>query len=187
MIQGVFLAGIGVMALLNTALNLKELVQYLGLILLGFGVILALLGGRSRRKGNNWALTFFTGLIQMGIGLFILANPSSSSDAFQLIIGGWALLMAIIQLLIGVFSKNNKIIFFINAIVSAAFGALIIWFKFEDERSLTALVGIYTAILGITILYYAIRLKIWSGQKLKLAEEAPIETEGTEATEETSD
>ena len=97
------------------------------------------------------------------------------------------MLMAIIQLLIGVFSKNNKIIFFINAIVSAAFGALIIWFKFEDERSLTALVGIYTAILGITILYYAIRLKIWSGQRLKLAEENVLTSGETESVEEIPD
>ncbi len=167
-VQGLFLAGIGTMALLNTALNLKELVQYLGLILLGFGVILTLLGLRSRKKGHQWGITFFTGVLQMAIGFFILKNPSSSSDVFQLIIGGWALLMAAIQLLIGIFGKTNRIMFFINTIVSVAFGSLIIWYNFDDIQSLTTLVGIYTAILGITIIYYAIRLKVWSGQKLKV-------------------
>lgn len=179
-IQGLFLAGIGIMALLNTVLSLKNLVEYLGLILLGFGVILALLGGRSRKKGNKWAITFFTGVFQIGLGLFILFNPSTSSDMFKIIIGGWALLMATIQLLIGVFSNTNRIVFFINALVSAAFGALIIWFKFEDPRSLTALVGIYTGILGITIIYYAIRLKVWSAQKISIVAEEIVQTEKTE-------
>ncbi len=180
--QGFFLTGIGVMALINTALGLKELVQYLGLILLGFGVILSLLAMRSRKKGNQWGITLFTGALQIGIGLFILANPSSSSDVFKLIIGGWALLMALIQIIIGALSKNNKIIFFINAAVSATFGALIIWYNFEDIRALTVLVGIYTAILGITLIYYAIRLRIWSAVKLKVAAEKEIRTQETAVT-----
>tara|TARA_R110000850_G_scaffold68457_3_gene152824 strand:+ start:77 stop:673 length:597 start_codon:yes stop_codon:yes gene_type:complete len=180
-VQGLFLTGIGVMALFNTALSLKNLVEYLGLILLGFGFILALLGGRSRKKGNKWAVTFFTGVFQVGLGLFILFNPSGSSDIFKIIIGGWALLMATIQLIIGIFSKTNLIVFFINSIVSAAFGALIIWFNFDDIKSLTALVGIYTAILGITVIYYAIKLKVWSGQQIRAAEESALETEKMES------
>lgn len=182
-LQGLFLAGIGIMALFNTLLSLKELVQYLGLILLAFGVILALLGVRSRKKGNQWGVSLSTGLLQIAIGLFILANPSTSSDFFKIIIGGWALLMAVIQLIIGVVSKSNKIIFFINAIVSAAFGALILWFNFEDVKTLTALVGIYSAILGITIIYYSIRLKVWSGQKIKISAEKQKSAEMDMSTE----
>lgn len=169
--QGFFLAALGSMAVINNNIDLNALIQYLGLIFLAFGVILTFVGLRARRKGSSWGFPVISGFLQLAVGLLILANPSSSSDIFSLIIGIWALVMAAIQLVIGAVSKNGRLIFFGNALISGVFGALIIWYNFDDPRSLSTLVGIYSIILGITIFYYSIRLRMWTGQQLKKSEE----------------
>lgn len=158
--QGIFLIAVGALAIINIDIDLVAFVQYLGLIFLGFGVILGLLGLRSRTKGKDWGFIFTMGVLQTILGLVILANPSSSSSVFALIMGVWALAMATIQFVLAAINKLNRIIFFINAIVSGVFGALIIWYDFDDQRSLTTLVGIYSVILGIAIVYYAIQLRM---------------------------
>lgn len=158
--QGLFLIAVGALAVINIDIDLVGFVQYLGLIFLGFGVILGLLGLRARTKGKDWGFIFSMGVLQTILGLVILANPSFSSSVFALIIGVWALVMAAIQFVLAAINKFNRIIFFINAIVSGVFGALIIWYDFDDQRSLTTLVGIYSVILGIAIVYYAIQLRM---------------------------
>ena len=158
--QGLFLIAVGALAVINIDIDLVGFVQYLGLIFLGFGVILGLLGLRARTKGKDWGFIFSMGVLQTILGLVILANPSFSSSVFALIIGVWALVMAAIQFVLSAINKFNRIIFFINAIVSGVFGALIIWYDFDDQRSLTTLVGIYSVILGIAIVYYAIQLRM---------------------------
>lgn len=158
--QGLFLIAVGALVVINIDIDLVGFVQYLGLIFLGFGVILGLLGLRARTKGKDWGFIFSMGVLQTILGLVILANPSFSSSVFALIIGAWALVMAAIQFVLSAINKFNRIIFFINAIVSGVFGALIIWYDFDDQRSLTTLVGIYSVILGIAIVYYAIQLRM---------------------------
>ncbi len=169
--QGFFLTAVGALAVLNADVDLYDIIQYLGLILLGFGVILGLLGLRAKSKGKNWGFVFSSGVLQLALGLLILANPSSSSFIFTLIIGVWALLMAGIQIVLAAINKNGRILYLINALISGIFGALIIWYNFDDQRSLTTLVGIYCLILGITIVYYSIRLRMGFREKKAITEE----------------
>lgn len=164
-LQGLFILTVGALALLYQEIDLNALIQYLGLIFLGFGVILGLWGLRSRTRGRHWIFMFVFGVLQAALGLVILAYPSNSSAIFTIMIGGWALVMAATQLVLGFINKNSRVLFFINALISAGFGSIIIWYDFKSQHALTLMVGIYSIILGITIIYYSIKMKIWGNGK----------------------
>lgn len=179
-LQGIFLVGLGLLAILMPDLYLDDVVQYLGLILLAFGFIITAWAWRTRSKARYWLLMFFIGLSQFALGLAILVYPNDSSRVFATVIGGWAFLMGLFQVIIGVLSKNNRILYLVNALISMVFGGLIIYDPFESEKALTYLVGFYSILLGIMVVYYSFRLRGWSQRKIDKGE--PNDQEVKEAT-----
>ncbi len=172
--QGLALGVIGSLAIFNAEMTLANIVQYLALLFLGFGLILTLSGWRTRAKsGVRWLFILIVGILEMALGLLILIYPNDSTDIFIYIIGGFALMMALAQIFLAFSAKNAKLLFFINAIIGAVFGLLMIWNPFDSEKSLTYLVGFYSILLGIAVIYYSFRIRNWAGKKLETGEDPP--------------
>lgn len=158
--QGLFLVLLGCLAVFNTEFVLTKLVQFLGLTFLAFGLILAAWGWRIWRLNKRWNLLFTIGILELLLGLLILAYPVSATNIFAYIIGGSAVLMGLSQLFMGLRQNGNRFFLFLNGIVSVALGALIIMNPFESAKALTYLVGLYSIFLGIIIIYYSIRFRM---------------------------
>lgn len=164
-LQGVFLLGAGVLTVLDIVNDLPQLIEFLGLIFLAFGGILGLWSLRLHKKGSHWGWMFFIAFIEVALGLIILANPNGSIRIFLYVIGGFALLIGLIQLIIGFMARHNKMMFFINSFISLVFGALIIWKPFEEPHTLTYTVGIYSVILGFTFIFYSFKIRRWGNKR----------------------
>lgn len=154
-LQGLFLIVLGLLAVLSANFTLDDLVQFLGLILLIFGATLGLGALVSRKSGKSWGGGFVAGLLQFLLGLLIITYVSSSVYIFTLVVGGWAGLMGLFQFVTAFRVKGSRIFFLINGAISLCFGAVIIFNPFDSEQALTYLVGFYSLLLGVFIVYYA--------------------------------
>lgn len=156
--QGLFLFAVGALVLLETFL-LAEVLNFLGLVFVVFGVLMLIWGIRSRKSsGNWWGLTFF-GLLQAALGTLVLVYPSEASEIFDITIGSFAIIIGLAQFILGIGRKANRLMFFANGLVSAVVGVLIIFDPFESEEAVPFLVALFSAILGIFIIYYSVKLR----------------------------
>ncbi len=158
-IQGIFLIVLGCLSLFIEDFKLADLVQFLGLILLVFGLAVAIAALIARKSGKAWTLLFFLGLLQLILGALILLYVSSSIQIFTYAIGGWAAVMGLAQFIAAVRAKGNKLVFLVNGGISLIFAGLIIFNPFDSLDTLNYLVGFYSLVLGIFIIYYSFRFR----------------------------
>ncbi|MDZ7846389.1 MAG: DUF308 domain-containing protein [Owenweeksia sp.] len=174
--QGLFLIVAGAIAIFNAQVMIVQLVEYLALNFLGFGVILISAALLLRKRSKSWVIMMVIGLMEAAFGLLIISNPDSSSGIFVKVVGGWALLIGLVQIFSGIGRSGLFITNFGSGLISIVFGGLILWNPFKNEESITYLVAFYSAILGIMVIYYAMALRRWSGHKLKeVREKAELE------------
>lgn len=176
-LQGLFLIVLGLLSVLSSGFDLRDLVQFLGLILLVFGATLGLGAILAGRSGKSWFAGFALGAVQLILGLLIISYVSSSVWIFTVIIGSWAVLMGLFQFITAFRVDQNRIFFLINGALSLVFGGLIIFNPFNSNETLTYLVGFYSLLLGIFIVYYSFifrRIPVkTSSEELKDEDQAP--------------
>lgn len=157
-LQGLILAALGVLVLLET-FTLKEVIFYLALIFILFGGLLFIWGMRSRKSSGNWWGLLFFGLIMAVLGALILYYEAEATSVFHDIIGIFAALIGLSQIVMGFGRKGKKLMFFANGLVSLVVGILIIYDPFDSVEAVPFLVALFSAILGIFIIYYSIKLR----------------------------
>lgn len=157
-LQGLFLIALGALAIFVADFTLITLIPLFGLILLVFGAILVFAGYKSKIAKARKAMLITFGALELIAGIAIVAYPTDASRIFTYIIGGWAVLMGLAQYVMALRNKNGKL-YLVNGSISTAFGLLIIYNPFKDPRALTYIVGFYSLILGIFVIYYSFKLK----------------------------
>jgi len=181
-LQGLLLITLGALVLFSAGFSLADLLGYLGILLLVFGLIMVIWGWRQRKtQGNWWGLVFF-GLLQVIVGLLILSDANRATSVFSYTIGGWATLMGIAQFILGFGRKSNKPLYFLNGAVSVVLGVLIIYNPFKSPNSTTYLVGFYSLLLGLFIIYYSVKARNFAKKNQLTAKdsEAKREKEGSD-------
>lgn len=177
-LQGLLLIALGLFVLFSTGFHLSDLLIYLGIILLSFGLVMSLVGLRKRKTHSNWWGLAFFGLLQIIIGAYILTNPYRAASVFAYAIGGWAMLIGVAQFIMGFGRSKAKLLYFLSGAVSLVVGFLIIYNPFSAVNSLTYLVGFYSLLLGCFIVFYSFKarklgLALADGEKVKTIKEKP--------------
>lgn len=159
MLQGLFLIFLGLLTILSSDFDLNSFIQWLGLILLIFGTILTFAAIKARQKSRNWGSLMTIGSLEILIGTYIIYDPVYSLSIFSLIVGGWAMVIGIYQGFKALKETANKLLLLSNGIVSIAFGLLIIFYPFGNNKALTYLVAMYSLFLGVYILYLSVKAR----------------------------
>jgi len=158
-LQGLFLIVLGLLAVFSPQFKLNSLVQFLGLVFLLFGALLSVWGWRALRSKKGNGILLFLGSSELALGILILIYPNSATDIFAYIIGGWAVFMGLTQFFVGRRNSGNRLIFYLNGLISVIFGLLIIFNPFNSSNALTYLVGFYSLLLGVFIIYYSFKFR----------------------------
>ncbi|MDR9374755.1 MAG: DUF308 domain-containing protein [Schleiferiaceae bacterium] len=173
-IQGLLLALLGAGVILLPAFTLQQLILYLGLTLLSFGLIMLIWGWLARRKGGNWFGLLFFGVLQMIVGALIQYDSGKATGVFTLTIGSFAILMGIIQIILGFGHTKSRLLYLLNGLVSIVLGVLILVDPFNAPKTLTYLTGFYSIMLGFFVMYYSFKArKLRSEVTPRRAETAP--------------
>ncbi len=153
---------------------IKTIVIWFGAIVLICGLGLVALSIRNIRQDKGSLVIILEAVITIAIGLVILVKPGDSLDLFLTLIGIWAIVIGIIQLVILINIKeavSQRNLLLVNALVTIGLGAVLIFFKGIFASFLVTVIGILSLALGILMIYFSFLLR---GVKLvpKAKEEA---------------
>ncbi len=162
-LKGVIFSVFGIIALLATEIALVTMVWYLGLVTLIGGV---LLGGGAfvvrKRTGGLSSVLALEAIVDIAIGALILAYPGFTVKVVVYVLGFWALVIGIIQILTALNLRRKGeafVVNLINGVLAGVFGGVLLANPFEGALALTLIIGIFAIAFGIFMLVAAVRLK----------------------------
>ena len=161
MINGAIAIIFGLFAILVPQETAKTITLYFGLILIGAGALGIFLSAKSIKETSVVPYNLLSSVLSVIIGIFIIIYTKRSLEIFAIIVGIWAVLVGVMQLLIALrinkTSVNRKIMIF-NSIVTLLFGLVLFFNPLESIALLTFLVGALALLFGGILIYISLMI-----------------------------
>jgi len=158
-LRGLFLLIFGIIAVTAPNMTSESLVLYLGFFMGAVGTVFVFVGLMIRKSARNWYSFLLLALLDLIIAYYCIFKSELAAFYFVKLIAVWALFMGISLFWIGFrLEKTQRIILFINGTLSAGF-AFLIYFNPLSMTSTNFMVGFYTILLSLFILYISYRLQ----------------------------
>ncbi len=112
--------------------------------------------------GGQRLLLILIGLLGLGVGVFAVASPGLAAVTIVLWVGWWAIISGIISVVLAIEMRKeieNEWMLVLGALLSVAFGILLLWRPLSGVLTLTWLFGFYAIIYGIIMLSLGFRVK----------------------------
>jgi uncharacterized membrane protein HdeD (DUF308 family) len=146
----------GLLLLLFTAEILKTAIFYFGILILITGVILLITTFYYFKKNKSASMVTIQSIASIAIGLILMVFPKESLNLFFILIGIWAAIIGILQLIILFFMRDrltNGPVLLINGLLTILLGIIIFMHPFQVADTIAKLVGIFSIVFGITMIY----------------------------------
>jgi uncharacterized membrane protein HdeD (DUF308 family) len=171
-VRGLLFMLFGFLVLFMESKTIYGPMNFLGIILLGSGGLYFVVSILLRKSNKAWIFGLLWGLIDLVTGGYVMLNVSRATDIFTDIIGVFAIVMGISIFITSFFIKAYKIFLDINAIVSGAFGFIIL--TNPTIGRFDFMIGLYGLLLGMFVVYGGYALITWEKKELAAGvEEAP--------------
>ncbi|MFW6219137.1 MAG: HdeD family acid-resistance protein [Bacteroidota bacterium] len=160
-LKGLLALIFGIAALLYPDVTLVTLVTYFGIFAIIAGIIVSLMALIYRRRNRFSDFWIFEGILDIIIGVLLVAYPRGFVNVFLIIIAIWAILTGILQLASSRGLKGlvkNIWLYRISAFMLIIFGIVVLFNPFEGGMALTAILGILAIIYGITAVISSAKL-----------------------------
>jgi uncharacterized membrane protein HdeD (DUF308 family) len=160
--NGVIAILFGLLLLAFTEATIKTIVIWFGAVVLLCGLLLVALAIRNIRKDKGSLMIILEAVITIAIGLIIVIQPGESLKLFLTLVGIWAVIIGIVQLVILINIKEavrNKNILLINSLVTLGLGIALFFIPIPFVGFLVTLIGIFSCLLGILMVYFSFLLR----------------------------
>jgi uncharacterized membrane protein HdeD (DUF308 family) len=161
-VRGVFALLFGIVAIVMPGITLEVMAILLAAFLVVDGVFSFAASVQGRKMGVQWGYLLVEGVAGIFIGLFTFVWPGITVMAIILIIGIWAMLTGIIEVLAAVKLRDEiegewllglggvlSILFSLVLLVNPGIGAVaIIW-----------MIGVYAVLFGTSLIFLGMRLR----------------------------
>jgi uncharacterized membrane protein HdeD (DUF308 family) len=168
-INGVIAILFGLLLLLFPKETILSVVFFSGLAIALGGLCFLFIAIYNLKKDRNVGMLILQSIFSLAIGLGIIIFPDKSLHLFFLLLGIWAVIVGIFQLVILVNVKrnlSNKNFILFNGLLTIALGIVMILQKEEVPVFLTKLLGLFAALVGIVM----VLLSIIIGKTARLTE-----------------
>jgi uncharacterized membrane protein HdeD (DUF308 family) len=161
-INGIVAILFGLLFLFYTEELISFIITAFGIILLAVGIVYLVVAICNLKKDKGLFLNFFLGIIFSAIGLFILIFPKISLGVFLVLMGVWAVVVGIFQLIILInvgktFPAKNLILF--NALLITVMGLVMFLRPFEFTDFVVKLLGFFSIIFGLVMIYLSFKIR----------------------------
>jgi uncharacterized membrane protein HdeD (DUF308 family) len=157
-LRGLFLLIFGLIALTAPNMSTETLVLYLGFLSVSMALLFGFVAWQSFRRKMTWWPFVLLALLDAIIAYYCLFNTAFAANIFLLIIGSWALFMGVAIILIGLKSSGTgRVLIIINGSLSVAFSTFI-FFNPLKSTAVNYMVGFYTILLSLFLLYLSYRV-----------------------------
>jgi uncharacterized membrane protein HdeD (DUF308 family) len=157
MVNGIIAMLFGLMLVLYTKESITVFVMYFGVVILIAGLMLVVSALINLKKDKRITLLIIQSITSIGLGAFLILAPENSLKIFQILIGVWAILLGIIQLVILVNVKRNltnKNVFLINGLMTIALGVIMFFDPFTFFAVfLIKILGLLSVLFGLILIY----------------------------------
>ena len=161
-VNGLIFIVFGCLLLFFTQEVIKTLVLYFGILMLAGGAVLLLTGMNNIRKDKSAAVIMAESIACIAIGLALIFFLQASVALFLMMIGIWAIIIGIVQLVVIVNIKrslNNKNVLLINGLLTIALGIALLFNPFEWAVFMGKIIGIFSGLFGIILVYFSFVLR----------------------------
>lgn len=159
--NGIIALLFGLLAIFSPLDTLKVVVMYFGIVILIVGLAM-LFGVYSSMKNKlNYGTDLISALITIALGVVLAFFTEKTLQVFVIVLGIWAIMLGIGQLLIrsSLVNKGDKNFMLYSGLFTLAFGALLFFNPFSMASIFVVIVGVMSALIGIVLISFAFKLK----------------------------
>ncbi|MES2779905.1 MAG: DUF308 domain-containing protein [Bacteroidota bacterium] len=157
-ILGFVLFLFGFISVTSPNMSVLTLMVYLAYMLVAVGTITTAVGIIVRKTVKSWWLPFIIGILLLALGVSIYLNASVSATYYTTLIAIWAAFMGAALIVAALFQKQLKVVLIVNGLMSLGFGCVIYANPFTGTNMLNFMVGSYTILLSVMMVYVAFKL-----------------------------
>jgi uncharacterized membrane protein HdeD (DUF308 family) len=157
-VNGLVCILLGVLLFTFTQVFLKTVILWFGIVVLVSGAGLMISGINAIRKDRGASLVLIESIAAIAIGLVLIFYPGFSLALFLVLIGVWAIIIGIVQLVVLMSLREvlaNKTLLLANALVTLIFGVLLFFNPFEWATFMGKVIGVFAILMGILLIYIA--------------------------------
>lgn len=156
-LRGILLLVLGVIAMVYPDITIAIIILLFGAIILVEGIFLVIGAIMVKAEDPMWVVLLIGGIISIILGSIILAWPDLTARVVLFLIGAWALIVGLINLMWAIKVRKNeevtgKGIHALFGIVGISFGLIAIAWPEETATTLIVIIGILIAIMGILLM-----------------------------------
>lgn len=162
LINGLIAILFGVFILRVSQETMLKYVMYFGIFILACGLILIYFSYRNKKANKSYLLNMIMSVFALLIGLLIAINPGKSLDLFMTLIGIWAALMGLLQIILSVRMRKkvtNHYLFSINGVITLVFGLLLFYSQMGTDVALSKVIGVLAVLAGVFLIYLSTKVK----------------------------
>lgn len=152
MVQGILAILFGILAVFWPSLTLTVFVYMFGIYILIAGVVGLIQGLLSIGRGKTWILPLLLGLLQLGIGLYLVRHPAVSFGVLILLAGSVFVVYGIFGIVAALADKSgsstNKTLGVIAGLVSLLAGILLFFQPAAGGTAFVWVIGLFSLISG---------------------------------------
>lgn len=158
------IAGIlfGIAAVFWPALTLVTLVYIISIYILVSGVVSMVESVVSLTRGQSWFWSMVLGVIELGVGLYLVRHPSVSFATFILVAGLLFIARGVFEGVMALLEENpatQRMLMIISAILSVLVGIVLLVQPVSGGVAFVWILGLYALITGPIWIALALDLK----------------------------
>jgi uncharacterized membrane protein HdeD (DUF308 family) len=160
--NGVIALLFGLLLLLMKQATILGLVRIFGVVLLAAGLIMFYFSYRNMKAGKSYVIIMIEAVVAALIGLIIAINPGRSLNLFLTLLGVWAAIMGLLQIVFAVRMRkkvSQPFLFTLNGIITLVVGLLLFYSPRATFGTLTAIIGVLALAAGLLMIFLGIKLK----------------------------
>jgi uncharacterized membrane protein HdeD (DUF308 family) len=162
LLRGLIALIFGLIAIFMPVTAFISLVFVFGVFAFVDGIFTLVAAFTSNAKSENWWWMIFGGLFGIVIGLLTLFQPAAMSEAWLLLIGAWAIVTGMFEIITAV--RLRKLItgefwLIVGGLISVAFGLLVAISPISGAFAIGFVIGIYAVVFGVALIMLSLRLR----------------------------
>jgi len=151
----------GLMAIFAPINTLSVIVMYFGIIMLIVGVAMGFGVYSSMKNKLNYGTDLISSLITIALGVVLTFYPGKAMEIFVIVVGVWAIILGIGQLIImsSLQNKGDSRFLLFSGLFTLVFGALLFFNPFTMASIFLIIIGVMAIIIGLLLISFAFKLK----------------------------
>ena len=157
----VVLVVFGLVTLFYPGLTLARLVGAFAVFVVIYGLVELFEGFTNAGKRDNWWLSLVTGVLLLGLGVYLAKHPDVSVAAFAILVGWTLLLRGVVDAVVGLFysRESSQLHWYVSGVLGIVAGIVTWSYPADSALVFTWVLGLWALVVGAVTLSRALAAK----------------------------